>query len=255
MYDPNLTGGQPGIGNTYLAWGAYGVFGSSTIAYGPAVGNGAADLICQFFLKHVLGGASLGRAALQARQDFVLASPVLDPIDLKTLAQFSLMGDPSIQAVQSAHAAAFLPKSGGAIAMAEAAGAAEAPGVGRALRRTQLVRIGFALGAAALTILTGLRPETPARIVAILRREAERLGLTDVNVASFTVASSRPAFGALLAEAHGIAAAAAGLPGTPQEVHLAIGRMPEAQAPAPQLQAILVREEDRQMIVRHLFSR
>ena len=38
----------PGIGVTYLTEGAYGVFGSTTIAYGPSEGNGQADYICQY---------------------------------------------------------------------------------------------------------------------------------------------------------------------------------------------------------------
>jgi hypothetical protein len=76
--------------------GAYGYFGSSTIAYGPSEGNGAADLITQYFLLAILDGASLGRAALLARQQFVRQTAELDPIDLKTLGQFSLLGDPSI---------------------------------------------------------------------------------------------------------------------------------------------------------------
>lgn len=80
----------------YLIQGAYGYFGSSTIAYGPAEGNGAADLITQYFLLAVLGGASIGRAALTARQQFVSQTGELDPVDLKTLAQFSLLGDPSV---------------------------------------------------------------------------------------------------------------------------------------------------------------
>lgn len=80
----------------YLLQGAAGYFGSSTIAYGPAAGNGAADLITQYFLAAVLGGASLGRAALVARQRFVQQTSELDPVDLKTLAQFSLLGDPSL---------------------------------------------------------------------------------------------------------------------------------------------------------------
>jgi len=80
----------------YLIQGAYGYFGSSTIAYGPADGNGAADLITQYFLLAVLDGASLGRAALLARQQFVAQTAELDPMDLKTLAQFNLLGDPSI---------------------------------------------------------------------------------------------------------------------------------------------------------------
>ena len=100
LYDPTVTGGQAGIAQTYLAGGAYGVFGSSTVAYGPAEGNGSADLICQAFLRHVLGGASLGRAALQARQDFVAGASLVDPVDLKTLAQFDLLGDPSIHPVR-----------------------------------------------------------------------------------------------------------------------------------------------------------
>jgi hypothetical protein len=80
----------------YLAHGAYGYFGSTTIAYGPAEGNGAADLITQYFLQEILDGASLGRATLLARQRFVRQTAELDPIDLKTLAQFYLLGDPSI---------------------------------------------------------------------------------------------------------------------------------------------------------------
>jgi hypothetical protein len=100
LYDPSvLNSGQAGICNTYLASKAYGYFGSTTIAYGPAEGNGAADLICQFFLRRVLAGASLGRAALEARQQFATQAPELDPTDLKTLVQFNLLGDPSLYPV------------------------------------------------------------------------------------------------------------------------------------------------------------
>ena len=83
----------------YLIQGAYGYFGSTTIAYGPAVGNGTADLITQYFLLAMLDGASLGRAALLARQRFVQQAAELDPIDLKTLGQFNLLGDPSVHPV------------------------------------------------------------------------------------------------------------------------------------------------------------
>src|SRR3954447_23874196 len=95
LYDPVEAGVHRGIVSTYLANGAYAFLGSSNIAYGPSAGNGSADLICRFFLERVLAGASLGRAALEARQRFVRETNVLDPADLKTLAQFSLMGDPS----------------------------------------------------------------------------------------------------------------------------------------------------------------
>ncbi|HTJ76331.1 MAG TPA: hypothetical protein VL337_13315 [Acidimicrobiales bacterium] len=101
LYDPALAGGVAPICNTYLASGAYAFLGSSTIAYGPADGNGSADLLCQFFLRDVLAGASVGRAALQARQAFVRDVTVVDPADLKTLAQFSLMADPSVVPVEA----------------------------------------------------------------------------------------------------------------------------------------------------------
>lgn len=93
----------------YLIEGAYGYFGSSTIAYGPEEGNGAADLITQYFLLAVIGGASLGRAALVARQRFVQQTAELDPVDLKTLGQFNLLGDPSIHPAAVA-SATIIPK-------------------------------------------------------------------------------------------------------------------------------------------------
>lgn len=100
LYDPELAGGVPSICETYLHEGAAAYFGSSTVAYGPPDSNDAADLICQFFLKHVLCGASTGRASLQARLEFASLRAPLDPYNAKTLAQFSLLGDPSLHIVQ-----------------------------------------------------------------------------------------------------------------------------------------------------------
>jgi hypothetical protein len=100
LYDSVTLGLDSPICQNYLSQGAYGYFGSSTIAYGPADGNSAADLICQYFLLEVLGGASLGSAALTARQRFVEQTGQMDAIDLKTIAQFHLLGDPSIQPVE-----------------------------------------------------------------------------------------------------------------------------------------------------------
>lgn len=102
LYNPADTGSVSGIANTYLAEGAYGFFGSTTVAYGPADGNDAADLICQYFMRAVLQGASLGRAVLQARQQYVARTAPLSPVDLKTLGQFYLLGDPSIHPVSVA---------------------------------------------------------------------------------------------------------------------------------------------------------
>jgi hypothetical protein len=95
MYDAGIVGLPLPISQRYLAEGACAFFGSSTIAYGPPDSNGAADLLAQYFLLAVLAGASTGRATLMARQRFVEQVGELDPFDLKTLAQFSLLGDPS----------------------------------------------------------------------------------------------------------------------------------------------------------------
>jgi hypothetical protein len=97
LYDP--TGTEMGISQRYLGEGAWGFFGSSTIAYGPADGTEYADLICIEFIQAVRDGASLGRAALQARQRYIEAGGTMAPVDLKTVAQFNLIGDPSIQPV------------------------------------------------------------------------------------------------------------------------------------------------------------
>ena len=97
------------ICQSYLQQGAYGYFGSTTIAYGPATGNGAADLICQYFLLNVLEGASIGRAMLMACQQFVNQAGQMDAIDLKTLSQFYLLGDPSVHPIATPSATS-LPK-------------------------------------------------------------------------------------------------------------------------------------------------
>jgi Peptidase family C25 len=84
---------------SYLRSGAYAFFGASTIAYGPTDANDYADVICRLFLEALLQGASIGRAGLEARQQYVAQSAPLDPVDLKTVAQFLILGDPSVQPV------------------------------------------------------------------------------------------------------------------------------------------------------------
>lgn len=100
LVDPALldANGTLSIANTYLHNNAISFVGSSTIAYGPADSQGLADLITQYFIKFVLSGASSGRALLEARHKFLsTVGPHLDPYELKTLAQFHLLGDPSLQ--------------------------------------------------------------------------------------------------------------------------------------------------------------
>jgi hypothetical protein len=99
LYDATTLVIDMPICQSYLHQGAYGYLGSTTIAYGPENENGAADFICQYFLLNVLDGASIGRAALLARQEFVERTGQMDPFDLKTLAQFCLLGDPSVHPV------------------------------------------------------------------------------------------------------------------------------------------------------------
>src|SRR5207302_7719291 len=96
-WDPELVKkNHMGMCNVYLAKKAYGFFASTTTAYGPAAHNDWADLICQYFVQRILAGASLGRAALEARHRFVEQNAPMSPTDLKTLAQFNLFADPSI---------------------------------------------------------------------------------------------------------------------------------------------------------------
>jgi hypothetical protein len=110
LYDSITLGIDMPICQSYLRQGAYGYLGSTTIAYGPATTNGAADFLCQYFLLNIFSGASIGRAALMARQQFVENSAQMDPIDLKTLAQFCLYGDPSIHPIAVPESPA-VPKS------------------------------------------------------------------------------------------------------------------------------------------------
>ncbi len=95
LYDPALADVDGPICMAYLGGGALAFMGSTNIAYGPSDSNGQADLITQYFMQHVTSGASLGRGFLQARQRFITNSKMTDPTNLKTLAQFILLGDPS----------------------------------------------------------------------------------------------------------------------------------------------------------------
>ncbi|WP_325528820.1 hypothetical protein [Chitinophaga sp.] len=101
LFDPGKNDAKlMSMANSYLLNHAVAFVGSSNIAYGPPKGQGLADLLTQFFLINILNGASTGRALLEARQRFLNEmGPTLDPFELKTAAQFYLLGDPSIQPV------------------------------------------------------------------------------------------------------------------------------------------------------------
>ena len=134
-WPPSAAHGQASVALTYLQQGAVGVFGASTVAYGPSASNAYADVICRMFVAAVLDGASLGRAALLARHQFVQTQSFLDPTDVKTLAQFDLLGDPAaVPFVTSA------PKSPRSKAVPTPATSAAV-----LLRRDQLASVGAAL--------------------------------------------------------------------------------------------------------------
>ena len=91
------------ISSTYLKQGAHGFLGSSTIAWVGPMTMMCADWIVTGFLKAATSGASLGRAALEAKQDYLRwvqqQGQEPDAADEKTLIQFLLLGNPSIHPV------------------------------------------------------------------------------------------------------------------------------------------------------------
>jgi hypothetical protein len=181
LYDPADAGGRPGICSTYLREGAYGFFGSTTIAYGPSEGNGQADLICRFFIEAVLGGSSLGRAAAEARHRFVAQFSHLDPSDLKTAAQFILLGDPSVHAVLPVPHA--LSRSH-AVTHAQASGAIVP--AARAFRRERIGRTGHNLSRTVGAARAAKRV-APTAVRALLESVARESGIRDASHQSYRV--------------------------------------------------------------------
>ena len=96
LYDSALLAAADPIAMAYLARGALAYLGSTNIAYGPPDANGQADLLTQYFFENIIAGASSGRALFQARVRFLTSQDLTDPSNLKTLAQFLLLGDPSV---------------------------------------------------------------------------------------------------------------------------------------------------------------
>jgi hypothetical protein len=223
LWAPQGVDGQEPMPIAYLRSGAFGFFGSSTIAYGPADSNGDADLICQYFIESVLGGASLGRAALEARQKFVRGVTVLSPVNTKTLAQFSLLGDPSIQPVPAPTAAAGV--------------------TGKAVRTAHRERL-LQNAVANLRDTSITRREDDAREVP----EVQSQLLSDVGpldgaqVQSFAVAS--PPLASILPSPHPDLDSGA-------RIRVVLGRS-RVPAPTPSIVAVEAREEDGRIVGRRV---
>lgn len=181
LYDPADADMQPGICSTYLRDGAYGFFGSSTIAYGPSEGNGQADLICQYFIDEVLDGASLGEATLKARHRFAQAYTHVDPTDLKTMVQFHLFGDPSIHAVGAAPHALARTKS-----FKQAFKERQNAKGTRKLRRERAARTGTNLRKS-LGTPNRFDEALPGEIGTVLESVARESGIKSYGAQSFTV--------------------------------------------------------------------
>lgn len=239
LYDPQKAKGVMGICSTYLAGGAYGFFGSSTTAYGPSSGNENADVICRHFFEQILAGASLGRAVLEARQYFVQKKAVLDPADLKTLAQFSLLGDPSIQPVETE-----LPALTQTAAYRKALPDGER--ADRELRRERLARVGLAL-----TTTTGVavhRPsEQPRGKVRAALEAAARVSKVHVRAMHSYVARD---------PAKKLPGKSAALARSPSRFHVAVAELPKRNVPVVPLVLFVATEVDGKLVqLRRLHAR
>ncbi|APO93559.1 hypothetical protein OR60_11370 [Xanthomonas vesicatoria] len=104
LFEPSLPHEPLGMALSYLAQGATTFLGSSTVSYGGlgAVDLACADEMCLFFLEGILKGDSCGAALVYARRRLLEGQVVLDNYQIKTLAQFMLLGDPARHPVKLA---------------------------------------------------------------------------------------------------------------------------------------------------------
>lgn len=238
LYDPSSTHGRAGLCNVYLGNGAWGFFGSSNIAYGPADSTDWADHLCQYFWRAILEGASLGSAVLRARQKYIGERPTLDPVDLKTIAQFSLLGDPSIHPVRVAVADQPMPHgmAAGGVAMMEAVPSDSLSlATGRTERRRNLRVTGIAL--AESTAVTARAEDSVDDVLSnTLSQLAELVQIEDPRPLTFDVVQPE---GRMAAALHAMNVE----PAPTERIHLLMGRQRVEDAPAPQIVVVVAREQ------------
>jgi hypothetical protein len=263
LYDPALAAGQMGICNTYLAEKAYGFFGSSNTAYGPdgedpSLVNDSADLMCQYYWKHVLQGASSGRSALQARLDFVQARSPLDPYNMKTLGQYNLIGDPSIQmvaapAAESTRAVRPLrrQRAKGMVVSAMTAGF-DPWGLSRALRRSRLRQFGVAIGAAA-RVARPAKQTVPANLKRVFIQRGRQLGVEMAGYYSFSIEGAAVAKSRTSRKTKSTKRVT--VPEAPVRFHVATAVLPHKNAPRPQVVVLIATEIQGSFVLRGLRSR
>ena len=230
LYRPAGTSGQICIGNTYLECGSTAYFGSTTIAYGPAATNEYADVICRLFLEEIMKGRSSGDAALTARLRYAKVSKPIDTVDLKTLSQFILLGDPSIHPVRIAKT----KPAAGAKSMARMFAAPfRTSSTARAERREESRE-----DAAVLEVTAPVASEpsdASEDIVSMIKGHASQIGMTDVAVRSYTTrvgipSNSRSLSAAPSAKLKRATAAARKAPSNGERVHVALGKRPQSGA-------------------------
>ncbi|MGA3024912.1 MAG: hypothetical protein ABSF98_09100 [Bryobacteraceae bacterium] len=184
LYDPGI--GQPPMGNTYLASGAYGYLGSTTVSYGGETSTACADILCWTFLNNVLSGRSLGHALLLARQTFLQASgSAVEPHNAKALAQFILLGDPSIQPVtfNGSLAPAPAPPGPGPALVPKALDVLDTE---RAQRRRQLFTRGLQIGAQHSPVHKRASRRRTRSLESALQSLAEARSLRDARIMSYS---------------------------------------------------------------------
>jgi hypothetical protein len=236
LYDPaTKTNRQIGIANTYMANRAYGFFGSTTTTYGMHDGHGSADWVCQYFLQHVLGGASLGRAALEARQQFAQGATPLDSADLKTLAQMNLLGDPSIHPVAKTTPHVVVNAEVMRGAAPETANAAAA----RTDRRRQLFTRGLSIAQTQSVAYLDVKTKPSAFVIKTLRQLAKELQFGQPKILSYRIAGPALPKTSMMKRAFGVAEM---LP-RPSHLHVVMGKHSESPLKTPQITAVVAKEE------------
>ena len=89
----------------YLHAGALGFMGSTKIAWVGGADMMCADSIVVHYLEKAMAGASLGRAMLEAKQDYMAklqnSGQPPEDADEKTMIEFVLLGDPAIHPIAS----------------------------------------------------------------------------------------------------------------------------------------------------------
>lgn len=180
LFDPTAPTAQhrpePPIPSVYLKQGAHGFFGSSTIAWVGVQTMMCADWMVTAFLKGATSGASLGRASLEAKQDFLRwlqqQGEEPDVADEKTLIQFVLLGDPSIHPVSTSAPAAAVVRAG------RAAVAPLAPPRATAVQRQRRRAARHEIGAMLRTNLPGRHEARSKKVPAEVAKEMRRTAAT-----------------------------------------------------------------------------